>query len=214
MKCSKCGFTSFDYLAECKKCGEDIAEIRDSFGFHGVKPAVPFFLGSLLKGYVQPPPIMADDVAENRFCLETEENDNVAASAVGEFDDFHDAAVSETASAKAASETGTELDDFSILDISDEELDMLLDSTGSGVGPQSDSIPAIPSPRVKTGTSGPAKNAAAATTDDVSQASGPQPDESEDSLVIDLSEHDLEGLLTELENAPAKGESEITAQGS
>jgi hypothetical protein len=51
MKCNKCGFVSFDYLAECKKCGNDLTVVRDSLGLCPVRPNVPFLLGPLLKGY-------------------------------------------------------------------------------------------------------------------------------------------------------------------
>lgn len=32
MKCPKCGYTSFDYLESCKKCGKDLAEFKQRFG--------------------------------------------------------------------------------------------------------------------------------------------------------------------------------------
>lgn len=32
MKCPKCGYQSFNYLAECKKCGRDLTELRDKYG--------------------------------------------------------------------------------------------------------------------------------------------------------------------------------------
>ncbi len=51
MKCNKCGFISFDYLVECRKCGSDLTVVRDSLGFCQVRPNVPFLLGPLLKGY-------------------------------------------------------------------------------------------------------------------------------------------------------------------
>lgn len=51
MKCNKCGFISFDHLAECKKCGNDLTVVRDSLGLCPVRPNVPFLLGPLLKGY-------------------------------------------------------------------------------------------------------------------------------------------------------------------
>lgn len=31
MKCPKCGFQSFNYLATCKKCGRDLSEMRDKY---------------------------------------------------------------------------------------------------------------------------------------------------------------------------------------
>jgi hypothetical protein len=38
MKCPKCGYTSFDYLDECKKCGADISDIRALLGVIAVSP--------------------------------------------------------------------------------------------------------------------------------------------------------------------------------
>ena len=50
MKCQKCGFVSFDYLSECKKCGTDLTATREKMGFSGLKSEVPFLLGALLAG--------------------------------------------------------------------------------------------------------------------------------------------------------------------
>ncbi len=50
MKCDKCGFVSFDYLAECRRCGADLSAIRERLGFSALKSEVPFLLGTLLKG--------------------------------------------------------------------------------------------------------------------------------------------------------------------
>jgi len=50
MRCHKCGFHSFDYLSECKKCGSDLSSIRDSLGLLSVQPDIPFFLNVLLRG--------------------------------------------------------------------------------------------------------------------------------------------------------------------
>lgn len=43
MRCPKCGFHSFDYLDNCKKCGVDLTEQKLRFRF---------------QGYVAPPPAM------------------------------------------------------------------------------------------------------------------------------------------------------------
>lgn len=50
MKCHECGFVSFDNLSECRRCGADLAEIRERLGFTTLKSEVPFLLGALLKG--------------------------------------------------------------------------------------------------------------------------------------------------------------------
>lgn len=46
MKCPKCGFTSFDFLENCKKCGNDLQEHKSRFGlrsliYPGVTPTAP-----------------------------------------------------------------------------------------------------------------------------------------------------------------------------
>jgi hypothetical protein len=38
MKCPKCGYTSFDYLNECKKCGTDISDVRAMLGVIAISP--------------------------------------------------------------------------------------------------------------------------------------------------------------------------------
>ncbi|ABK15917.1 hypothetical protein [Syntrophobacter fumaroxidans] len=49
MRCSKCGFVSFDHQSECKGCGASLAAVRDELGLPHVKSALPFTLGSLTK---------------------------------------------------------------------------------------------------------------------------------------------------------------------
>lgn len=36
MKCPKCGFTSFDYLDSCKKCGNELQAFKNKFGLRSV----------------------------------------------------------------------------------------------------------------------------------------------------------------------------------
>lgn len=38
MKCPKCGYTSFDYLDNCKKCGVDLSAVRGMLGVIAVAP--------------------------------------------------------------------------------------------------------------------------------------------------------------------------------
>jgi hypothetical protein len=49
MKCQKCGFVSFDYLSQCKKCGADLTAVRELLGFSALKSEVPFLLSALLQ---------------------------------------------------------------------------------------------------------------------------------------------------------------------
>lgn len=48
MKCNKCGFVSFDYLSQCRKCGTDLTAMRELLGFSALKSEVPSLLGTLL----------------------------------------------------------------------------------------------------------------------------------------------------------------------
>jgi hypothetical protein len=49
MKCSKCGFISFDYLSTCKKCGTNLSQARSGLGFSESVPAPPAFLKVMLE---------------------------------------------------------------------------------------------------------------------------------------------------------------------
>jgi hypothetical protein len=49
MRCQKCGFVSFDYLSQCKKCGADLTAVRELLGFSALKSEVPFLLAALLR---------------------------------------------------------------------------------------------------------------------------------------------------------------------
>jgi hypothetical protein len=49
MKCSKCGFISFDYLSTCKKCGTNLSQARSGLGFSDTMPSPPAFLKALVE---------------------------------------------------------------------------------------------------------------------------------------------------------------------
>ncbi len=53
MRCPKCGYVSFDYLARCKKCNRDLADARLALNLLDVKPATPFLLASLVGAAAQ-----------------------------------------------------------------------------------------------------------------------------------------------------------------
>jgi len=38
MKCTKCGFTSFDFLDSCKKCGHELRDLRSQLQIIAVSP--------------------------------------------------------------------------------------------------------------------------------------------------------------------------------
>lgn len=48
MKCVKCGYISFDYLSECKKCGVSLNQARSGLGFLESKPEPPDILKALI----------------------------------------------------------------------------------------------------------------------------------------------------------------------
>jgi len=45
MRCPKCGFHSFDYLDNCKKCGVDLTELKLRFKFQGYVAPAPAATG-------------------------------------------------------------------------------------------------------------------------------------------------------------------------
>ena len=48
MRCSKCGYVSFDHLNNCPKCSKDLSTFREDLNLLDFKPEVPFLLGSLV----------------------------------------------------------------------------------------------------------------------------------------------------------------------
>ena len=56
MKCPKCGFQSFNYLPNCKKCGRDLSEMRDKYRLGD--PVLPQHHAQQTTGSV--PPIVDD----------------------------------------------------------------------------------------------------------------------------------------------------------
>jgi hypothetical protein len=119
MKCTKCGYVSFDYLSECKKCGINLAGIRETLGFQGAKSNVPFFLGSLLKDYVKPSAGDEKHLTEPASKPSFDFDDIDLAESFGNVEPAAKIAA-ERAGAPAAEPLETE--DFNLLDISDEEL--------------------------------------------------------------------------------------------
>jgi hypothetical protein len=48
MRCPKCGYISFDHLANCNKCSRDLSDSRETLNLPDFEPQVPFLLGSLV----------------------------------------------------------------------------------------------------------------------------------------------------------------------
>ncbi|MBI4377860.1 MAG: hypothetical protein HY578_02055 [Nitrospinae bacterium] len=49
MKCPKCGYVSFEYLDQCKKCGRDLSQFKSSLGVVAFKPE-PLTIVSYIEG--------------------------------------------------------------------------------------------------------------------------------------------------------------------
>lgn len=54
MKCPQCGYTSFDYVESCEKCGNDLTSARTLLNIPPVKPNTPSFLSALIDGTYTP----------------------------------------------------------------------------------------------------------------------------------------------------------------
>jgi hypothetical protein len=136
MRCAKCGYISFDYLSECKKCRADLAAARDSIGYLGVKPAVPLLLGSLISMHeAAPQPESAAVETQTLASFSFQEEVVALPRTVGEVgeESSWETPKSEVAPpppAAAASDEAQE--DFSLLDLSDEELELLIDKEALG----------------------------------------------------------------------------------
>lgn len=51
MRCSKCGFISFDHLLSCAKCGKDLSEVASELQGTSIKVDPPMFLSSALAAF-------------------------------------------------------------------------------------------------------------------------------------------------------------------
>ena len=133
MRCTKCGYISFDYLSECKKCRTSLADAREGLGFFAAKPAVPSLLGSLLSDY------------EHLVKQESAPVENAISTAFYGFggglwqtNPGSSAAQATTAIANP-DESEEEEEDFSLLDLSDQELELLIDK-GPLESPQQETV--------------------------------------------------------------------------
>lgn len=131
MKCTKCGYVSFDYLSECKKCRTSMTATRNGFGFLAGKPAVPSLLGSLLSGY-EPPTPMESTVVGTEMSSPFRFPEEIGG---GFRREKPESRAEETPPAAVNPEESEE--DFSLLDLSDEELELLIDKESLGSGSDS-----------------------------------------------------------------------------
>jgi hypothetical protein len=51
MRCSKCGFISFDHLLSCAKCGRDMSEVASELQGTSIKVEPPMFLSGALAAF-------------------------------------------------------------------------------------------------------------------------------------------------------------------
>ena len=73
MRCPKCGFHSFDYLDNCKKCGVDLTELKLRFKFQGyVAPAPAAEPAATSPAPVAASPQTAEEVPEFPAMAEAE----------------------------------------------------------------------------------------------------------------------------------------------
>ncbi len=49
MKCTKCGFISFDYLEKCRKCGADLAAVREELHLWEAPAKIPDFVAEAIE---------------------------------------------------------------------------------------------------------------------------------------------------------------------
>jgi hypothetical protein len=235
MRCTKCGFVSFDYRSECGKCGTGLSEARDILGFSSTKPEIPFLLGGLLKDYE--PSV-------------SEEQPAAAANVAPSFDFGDDLGgfrqveeISHVPDAPSLNPDEGE-EDYSLLDLSDEELELLidkdspdgaekrpdflmdLDSDEKSSAPEypaqtqssepdhpGDLIPRFERAEPEEKTKAPQAKAPeeTATLPEASakrlEKTDPQ-GEAADDFVIELSENDLQNLLLELDSSQKKEDQE------
>ncbi len=200
MRCPKCGYNSFDYLSQCKKCGTDLTKTRHELGMHHIKPTNPFLLGTLLKDSSKPQakeekvleaaPVF-DDFRESSSSQKEDTIDLPSPQPQAQKADASAAAFTERPpqpSSPASQPGSAEHDDFSI-ELSDELADwsFLDEHMDESPAPQPENIESL---EIQAGQSG--------KSDSKPRAEG------EDDKVIELSEEDLEGLFLELDDTDDK----------
>ncbi len=127
MKCPKCDYTSFDYLESCKKCGNNLLAVRESLRLPGIKPEVPFLLGSLLEDFEEaevkatiPPPESGelpplpegfeDSVEDTKPTIEIGEEGDITAPLFGDTSPEHTEPIVETGEEPRITISDSEID--------------------------------------------------------------------------------------------------------
>jgi hypothetical protein len=205
MKCNKCGFTSFDYLSECKNCGLDLTAVRDALGLLSMKPSVPLFLGELLRSYDLPPTKVAAEKAE----AEAQES-SFAGISFGEDFDLEDGLIIGEEDKQPAAHMGRDstvvgrepskgpsqaMDENMLIELSDEDLTQFIRDT------EADGSMELEFDFQLETESGLGLASAALDADEPTQVmrpkvtSGPGAEPTEETPTIDLSDEDLDKFL-------------------
>lgn len=196
MRCPKCGYNSFDYLAQCKKCGTDLTRTRQELGMLHVGATNPFFLGALL-GDDSKPKAKDEKVFEASPVFDDFEEPSpdhkeeaiAPASLQSQKEEKPSSAFSESPAQtpSSVSKAGSAADDDFSIELSDELADW------SFLEEQMGEHPAGLTEDIKDSADWLKQST------ETSPKSKPRAEGEEDN-VIELSEEDLEGLLLELDD--------------
>lgn len=196
MRCAKCGYTSFDYLSVCEQCSADLTGDRQKLGLLALKPAMPFFLEPLLQPDADDPdeaaipqpaiePFIDPGAAEEGgSSAEPPDSSAEPAARIPELSpEWADgvggmaAEVPDQALASGRDAAVTSDDEIPVIEFSDDDLEAYMEVE-----------PSIPEKQLHPSES---------------QAAESGGDElSDQNMVIELSEDDLEDLFLELEGKP------------
>lgn len=196
MRCPKCGYNSFDHLAQCKKCGIDLTRTRQELGMLHVEPTNPFFLGTLLGDgdktrpkdeKVFEEPLIFDDSEESSPSHKEEAIVPGFLQSQKEGKPLSAPSEATTQTPLPPAKAGPAEDDGFSIELSDELADW------SFLDEQIDESFAARTEDIKETVDGPKQS------DETKPKSKPRA-EGDDDNVIELSEEDLEGLLLELDD--------------
>lgn len=176
MKCPKCGYTSFDHLDSCKKCGKDLVEFKERYGIRSI-----LFPGAMSAS-------QAANVEEDLYDSDTADA-AVAAATAGT------AAVAATVSTAAVDEAKAADDDFGFdfMGDSDEDDDLSFDELFEDAPDDEDVEESIEAPAEEA-----AADVASATTEEADDTDDfsfdlPESDGLEDDFGFDPEEVSAEG---------------------
>ncbi len=205
MRCQKCGFVSFDYLTECKKCGVDLTATRDLLGYLSIKPSSPFFLEAILANRAASPVGSAAGIgaavdAANLSLADMELEDDLAFDIdFSTIDDAPKQASQQRSPAISAGETDSDLDFFKDLEkeltmeLSDDNLTASIQSDEASEGIEltidfslEESLDA-------------SANISAAQMQEGQEKSGEPSQEANELQELSISESDLDGLFLSVE---------------